>query len=198
MEELRSRGSKPYAIPSGASTHPFGGLGYARWAFEVIEQEAQLSVTFDTIVMAIGSGSTVGGIIAGFKLAQKKGLNTSPRRFVGFSIMGKSNDEVRQMVLDIAQNTGEKIGLSREDITADDLEIDDSFLGEGYGLLDQRTTDGVKAMARLEGILMDPVYTGKAITGLMHMARAGGFKGSNVLFCHTGGQVALSAYPELR
>jgi 1-aminocyclopropane-1-carboxylate deaminase len=198
LQQLRSKGKKPYAIPSGASSHPLGGLGYARWAFEVLEQEAQLSVTFDTIVVTIGSGSTVAGMIAGFKLAQKQGLIAKPRRLVGFSIMGKSNEVVREMVLDIARTTAEKIGLKREDITGGELEIDDSFLGEAYGVLDERTVEGVKTMARAEGILTDPVYTGKAITGLIHTAKAGAYSGSNVLFCHTGGQVALSAYPALR
>lgn len=197
MEELRSRGSKPYAIPSGASTHPLGGLGYARWAFELLEQEAQLGVIFDTIVLAIGSGSTVGGMLAGFKLAEKEGLLSKPKRLVGFSIMGKANEDVRNLVLSIAQTTGEKVGVDRGEFKSNDFEVDDSFLGGAYGVLDDRTKEGVKTIARLEGILMDPVYTGKAMTGMIHTAKAGGFKG-NVLFCHTGGQPALSAYPELR
>lgn len=198
LQQLKSQGKKPYAIPSGASSHPLGGLGYARWIFEVLEQEAQLGVQFDTIVVTIGSGSTMGGMIAGLKLAQKQGLINRPRRLVGFSIMGKSDDVVREMVRDIAQTTAEKIGLQREDITGDEFEIDDSFLGGAYGALDERTIEGVKMMARVEGILTDPVYTGKAITGLIHTAKAGNYSGSNVLFCHTGGQAALSAYPALR
>ena len=109
LQQLKSQGKKPYAIPSGASSHPLGGLGYARWIFEVLEQEAQLGVQFDTIVVTIGSGSTMGGMIAGLKLAQKQGLINRPRRLVGFSIMGKSDDVVREMVRDIAQTTAEKV-----------------------------------------------------------------------------------------
>lgn len=196
METLKSRGQTPYAIPPGASTHPLGGLGYARWAFEVLEQEAQLGITFDTIVMAMGSGSTLGGTVAGFKLAQKLGRPNSRKRLVGFTILGMSDEDAREHVLGIARTTAAHIGLSPDDISADDFELDGSYLGGAYGALDQRTADGVKELARLEGVLLDPVYTGKAFTGLLHTAKAGGFKG-NVLFCHTGGQPAMSAYPQL-
>jgi 1-aminocyclopropane-1-carboxylate deaminase len=200
ISALKSRGKVPYSIPSGASTHPLGGLGFARWAFEVLEQEKRLGIVFDTIVVALGSGSTLGGIVAGFKLAQRSGLANSTKRLLGFAIWGddSTNDDAVELVLDIAQTTAEAIGLSPDEISEDDFEIDSGYVGGGYGVLDERTEEGVKELARAEGILLDPVYTGKAFTGLLHTARAGGFKGSKVLFCHTGGQVALSAYPQLK
>lgn len=156
-------------------------------------------MTFDTICLATGSGSTTAGIVAGLKLAEKIGRLKTKKRVIGFTILGilKPKDAEDQ-VLKIARYTAELMGLDPESITSTEFELDHSFLGEGYGVLDQRTTDGIKELARTEGILVDPVYTGKAFTGLLHLARAGEFANSNVLFCHTGGQPALSAYPALK
>ncbi|KAF2101767.1 1-aminocyclopropane-1-carboxylate deaminase [Rhizodiscina lignyota] len=195
---IRSRGGRPYFIPSGASTHPLGGLGFARWAFELVEQEKSLGVRFDTIVTSVASGSTLGGMVAGFKLAQKTSADSSPRRLIEIQAMTQSLEEIGDLLLSIAQTAAEKIGLKLDDITKDDFEAVGSFHAGAYGRLDDQTSEGIKEFARLEGILTDPVYTGKAITGLLHLAREGEFRGSkNVLFCHTGGQVALSAYPRL-
>ncbi|GKT40456.1 1-aminocyclopropane-1-carboxylate deaminase [Colletotrichum spaethianum] len=195
---LKERGSKPYPIPPGASTHPLGGLGYARWAFEVLEQEAKLETSFDVIIVALGSGSTLGGMVAGFKLAQKLGLKGSNKRLIGYSILRPPEDDVAESVLNIAKNTASHIGIDPDDFTREDFEVDYSYLGGAYGRLDERTASGIKDLARSEGILVDPVYTGKAFTGLLNTAREGGFSGKNVLFCHTGGQAAISAYPKLR
>ncbi|KAF6829685.1 1-aminocyclopropane-1-carboxylate deaminase [Colletotrichum plurivorum] len=195
---LKERGQKPYPIPSGASTHPLGGLGYARWAFEVLEQEARLGTSFDVIVVALGSGSTLGGMVAGFKLAQKLGRPGAKKRLIGFSILNESADKAADLVLGIARTTASHIGLEPNEISREDFEVDISFLGGVYGRLDDVTAEGIKELGRLEGVLTDPVYTGKAFTGLLHTAKAGGYDGKNVLFCHTGGQPALSAYPNLK
>jgi 1-aminocyclopropane-1-carboxylate deaminase len=197
IEVLRSRGKQPYLIPSGASLHPLGGLGYARAAFEVLEQEKQLDVTFDTIVTAVGSGSTLGGLVAGFKLAENRGFLSQKKRLLGFSI-GHRKTDMTEIVLRIARTAATKIGVRAEDITEDDFEINDEFLGDAYGVLNTRTMDGIKELARTEGILTDPVYTGKAFTGLLSMAKSGKLATGNVLFLHTGGQVAMSAYPQLK
>lgn len=199
MEALRARGKVPYSIPSGASKHPLGGLGFARWAFELLEQEKRLGVVFDVVVVAVASGSTLGGMVAGFKLAQRLGRDNSGKALLGFSAAGEpTGREMAQLVLEIAQTTASAIGLSPDEISEDDFEVDAGFIGQGYGILDERTMEGVKELAQVEGILTDPVYTGKAFTGLLHSARAGKFAGKKVLFCHTGGQVALSAYPQLK
>ncbi|CAI6092101.1 unnamed protein product, partial [Clonostachys chloroleuca] len=197
IETLRSRGKQPYLIPSGASLHHLGGLGYARAAFEILEQEKQLNVNFDTIVTAVGSGSTLGGLVAGFKLAQTRGLILQKKRLLGFSIVHRKAD-MTDIVLRIAGTATTKIGTKAEDITEDEFEISDEFLGDAYGVLNTRTMDGIKELARTEGILTDPVYTGKAFTGLLSMAKSGKLATGNVLFLHTGGQVALSAYPQLK
>ena len=197
IASLKASAYKPYSIPSGASTHPLGGLGYARCAFEILEQEAELGITFDTIMLATGSGSTIGGLVAGFKLASKQGLLAKPKRLIGISVLRVDGDEVRRMVLDITRTAAEKIGLDPEDITHADFEVDGGYLGPGYGILDEPTELAVKELARMEGVLTDPVYTGKAACGLLDYARKGKVEG-NVLFIHTGGQPALSAYPQVK
>jgi 1-aminocyclopropane-1-carboxylate deaminase len=117
---------------------------------------------------------------------------------IGFSIFNPLAKETAELILGIAKAMASKIGLSLDEITRGDFEIDSSYLGGAYGHLDNLTSDSIKELARLEGILTDPVYTGKAFTGMLHNARSGQFNGKNVLFCHTGGQAALSAYPQLR
>ncbi|PNP75458.1 hypothetical protein FNYG_11262 [Fusarium nygamai] len=198
IQILKDRGRKPYSIPAGASTHPLGGLGYARWAFELLEQEAKLGVTFDVIALVVGSCSTLGGILAGLKLAQKQGIRGSKKHLIGFSVLYPKKEDVVEKLLSIAKNAASKIGVSPDEITEDDFEIDASYIGEGYGQVNQSTADGMKELARMEGILTDPVYTGKAFNGLLHTAKRGALKGKNVLFVHTGGQAVLGAYPQLR
>lgn len=101
-------------------------------------------------------------------------------------------------MLSISKKTASKIGLSPSEITRGDFKLDSSYLGGAYGHLDKRTSDGIKDLARLEGILTDPVYTGKALTRMLRNARSVAFSWKRVLFCHTGGQAALSAYPQVR
>ncbi|KAF5613700.1 1-aminocyclopropane-1-carboxylate deaminase [Fusarium tjaetaba] len=198
IQILKDRGQKPYSIPAGASTHPLGGLGYARWAFELLEQETKLGVTFDVIALVAGSCSTLGGILAGLKLAQNQGIIGSKKHLIGFSVLYPRKEDVVEKVLSIAKNAASNIGVSPDEITEDDFEIDPSYIGEGYGQVNQSTADGMKELARMEGILTDPVYTGKAFNGLLHTAKSGALKGKNVLFVHTGGQAVLGAYPQLR
>jgi 1-aminocyclopropane-1-carboxylate deaminase len=194
LDELVKEGRKPYHIPVGASLHPLGGLGFARFAFEVLEQEVEKGVFFDEILTACVSGSTLGGVIAGFKLIEKRDPKTGKRRITG--IAGAPEvDQLRKKVLSIAQNTAKKIGLKKTDITADDVNIDDRFHAGQYGKVDNRTRDALKDAASLEGMILDPVYTGKAMAGMMEMVKNGELKrGSNMLFVHTGGQIALNVY----
>ncbi|CAG7556287.1 unnamed protein product [Fusarium equiseti] len=198
METLKSRERKPYFIPPGASYHPLGGLGYARWVFDLLEQEEKLDVTFDAITLVAGSCSTLGGILAGLKLAQKEKMPGSRKRLIGISVLRETEQDVKDLVLQIARTTASKIGVPLDDITADDFEVHTAYLGEGYGKLNESTADAMKKLARMEGILTDPVYTGKAFTGLLDIIDKGELDGDNVLFLHTGGQNVLSAYPRLR
>lgn len=198
--DVQRAGGTPYVIPSGASTHPLGGLGFARCAFEIIEQEHALGVHFDTIVVASASGSTLGGLIAGFALAGQEDEveKASSRALVGVDAFAAPEGQTEGLVLSIARNTAKLIGV-RDEIAEHSFTLDRKYNAGSYGKLNPATVEGIKFLAQTEGILLDPVYTGKAFTGLLDKARRGELRDSrNVLFMHTGGQPSLSAYPELK
>ena len=193
--ELDAAGSKPYYIPAGASDHPLGGLGFARWAFEVMAQEEELGVFFDTIIVCAVTGSTMAGMVAGFKLAEKRG--SRKRKVIGVDASAKVNETFDQ-VLRIAKQTGVKIGLEEDDITDDDIILDDRYHGGTYGIPDARTIEAINFGARTEAFITDPVYEGKSLAGMMDMVEKGEIAaGSNVLYAHLGGQLALNAYSNL-
>ncbi|KAK5065404.1 hypothetical protein LTR84_001242 [Exophiala bonariae] len=194
--EVASKGGKPYYIPAGASDHPLGGLGFARWAFEVEQQEEQLGIFFDTIIVCTVTGSTFAGMIAGFKLAQKHG--SRQRKIIGIDASAKVQATFDQ-VLRIAKATAVKIGLHEDDITAEDVILDDRYHAGCYGIPDQQTIDAMKFGASTEAFITDPVYEGKSLAGMIDMIRNGEIpKGSKVLYAHLGGQLSLNAYSSLR
>ncbi|KUJ24168.1 1-aminocyclopropane-1-carboxylate deaminase [Mollisia scopiformis] len=202
LASLTSAGETPYWIPAGASLHPLGGLGYARFAFEVAAQENEMGVFFDTIILPVGSGSTIAGMIAGFKLLSSWAQDgeQKERKIIGIEITARPVDFTRSQILNIARHTGVLIGLPNPStsITEKDVILDDNYNGGSYGFVDKKTKEAVKMLASLEGILVDPVYTGKAVTGMIGKAKKGELSGSeNVLFVHTGGVPALSAYPDV-
>jgi 1-aminocyclopropane-1-carboxylate deaminase len=193
MDKISAEGGTPYFIPSGASLHRLGGLGFARFAYEVHEQEKELGVTFDAILVSTASGSTLGGMAAGFKLLRHA---TDRKRLIGIQATSCDLKETSRVVLASAKNTAKLIGLQEDDMTEEDFELDGRFNGGAYGHLDEETKDAIKLLANTEGILTDPVYTGKAVAGLLGLAREGAFgSAQNILFIHTGGTPALSAYP---
>ncbi|KAM7223288.1 Tryptophan synthase beta subunit-like PLP-dependent enzyme [Rhypophila decipiens] len=193
QEELVGEGKKPYYIPAGASDHPLGGLGFARWAFEVESQERELGVFFDTIIVCAVTGSTFGGMIAGFKLLEKK-LGGKKRRVIGIDASAKVKETFDQ-VLRIARQTGVRIGLEEGDISEEDVELDERYHAGKYGVPDERTVEAIKFGARTEGFITDPVYEGKSLAGMMDLIRRGEIgQGSCVLYAHLGGQLALNAY----
>jgi 1-aminocyclopropane-1-carboxylate deaminase len=194
-DELAARGAKPYYIPAGASDHPFGGLGFARWAFEVEAQERKMGVFFDTVIVCAVTGSTMAGMVAGFKLVEK--LGGRKRRVVGIDASAKVRQTFEQ-VLRIARQTAVKIGLEEGDVTEADIVLDERYHAGTYGLPDEQTIEAIKFGARTEAFITDPVYEGKSLAGMMDMIRKGEIaEGSNVLYAHLGGQLALNAYSAL-
>ncbi|KAI1463174.1 putative 1-aminocyclopropane-1-carboxylate deaminase [Daldinia caldariorum] len=194
--ELEAKGRKPYYIPAGASDHPLGGLGFARWALEVEAQERAAGVFFDTVVVCAVTGSTFAGMLAGFKLAQKK-LGSRKRRVVGIDASATARQTFDQ-VLRIAKATAAKIGLEEGDITEQDVELDDRYHAGVYGIADERTLEAIRFGAKTEAFITDPVYEGKSLAGMMDLIRKGEIaEGSNVLYAHLGGQLALNAYPSI-
>jgi 1-aminocyclopropane-1-carboxylate deaminase len=195
-EEVVAEGGRPYYIPAGASDHPLGGLGFARWAFEVHRQEVEMGLFFDCIVVCAVTGSTFAGMIAGFKLLERV-YDLPPRKVIGIDASAKPKETFEQ-VLRISRSTAAKIGLKETDITPEDVILDDRYHGGCYGIPDAATIDAIKFGAATEGFITDPVYEGKSLAGLMDMVRKGEIgEGSNVLYAHLGGQLALNAYSNM-
>jgi 1-aminocyclopropane-1-carboxylate deaminase len=187
LESVRSVGGKPYAIPAGASDHPLGGLGFARWADEVAQQEREIGVFFDTVVVCTVTGSTHAGMIAGFAAQDQA------RRVLGIDASA-TVEQTREQVSRIARNTAGKIGLQRE-LSDDEIVLLDGWHAGTYGIPDQKTLDAIRLCGRLEGMLTDPVYEGKSMAALIDLVKSGRIEaGSRVLYAHLGGQPALSAY----
>jgi 1-aminocyclopropane-1-carboxylate deaminase len=195
-EDIISSGGKPYYIPAGASDHPLGGLGFARWAFEVAAQEEEVGVFFDTIIVCVVTGSTFAGMIAGFKLLEKNGGRK--RRLIGIDASGDSKvKQTFDQTLRIAKFTGQRIGLDESEITEDDVFINPDYNAKVYGIPDEHTIAAMKFGAETEAFITDPVYEGKSLAGMIDLVKTGKIQGGNVLYAHLGGQLALNAYSTL-
>jgi len=193
LQDVRAAGGKPYAIPAGASDHRLGGLGFANWAYEVVQQERELGVFFDTIIVCSVTGSTHAGMIAGFASLGEQGR---ARQVIGIDASAKI-EETRAQVEKIARNTAELIGLDR-DLRDDEITVLPGWAGDYYGIPVQSTLDAIRLTGRLEGIIIDPVYEGKSMAGLIDLVRTGRIgRDSTVLYAHLGGQPALNAYSAL-
>jgi 1-aminocyclopropane-1-carboxylate deaminase len=190
LDDVRERGGTPYAIPAGASDHRLGGLGFANWAVEVEQQERELGVFFDTIVVCSVTGSTHAGMIAGFAGQDR------PRRVIGIDASAKIQ-ETRDQVARIARNTAELIGLERE-LRDDEITVLEGWAGDLYGIPVESTMEAIRLTGRLEGVIIDPVYEGKSMAGLIDLVTSGDIPASsNVLYAHLGGQPAINAYSAL-
>ena len=190
LAEVRAAGGRPYAIPAGASDHRLGGLGFANWAEEVRAQEAELGVFFDTIIVCSVTGSTHAGMIAGFAGEERS------RRVIGIDASAKL-DETAAQVEKIARNTAALIGLDR-DLRADEITVLPGWAGDFYGIPVESTLDAIRLTGRLEGVIIDPVYEGKSMAGLIDLVLDGTIsRDSTVLYAHLGGQPAINAYSAL-
>ena len=187
LASVREAGGNPYAIPAGASDHPLGGLGFARWASELAEQEQALGVFFDTVVVCSVTGSTQAGMIAGFA--------AQPEDRTVLGIDGSATvEQTWEQIARIARATAEKIELGRE-LENDEIVLLDEWHAGTYGIPDERTIDAIRLGARVEGMLTDPVYEGKSLAALVDLVRGRRIPaGSRVLYAHLGGQPALNAY----
>jgi 1-aminocyclopropane-1-carboxylate deaminase len=190
LADVEAAGGTPYAIPAGASDHELGGLGFARWAQELAEQERELGVFFDTVVVCSVTGSTQAGMIAGFAAQAEE------RRVIGIDGSARPA-ETREQVARIARRTAELIELGR-DLREDEIVLDDRYHAGIYGIPDEQTLEAIRTAGRLEGMITDPVYEGKSMAGMIDLVSRGEIEeSSNVLYAHLGGQPALSAYAGL-
>jgi len=187
--ELAAEGRKPYVIPGGGS-NPTGALGYVSCALELLAQANDLGLRIDHVVHATGSAGTQAGLVAGL-------VGTSS----GIPVLGISVRQPREQqeraVHALAQRTAEHAGIAggipREAVVADG-----DWVGPGYGQPTPEMVEAICLLARTEGLLLDPVYSGKGMAGLIGLVRRGRFRaGENVVFLHTGGAAALFAYQDL-
>ena len=188
-EKLCQSGRKAYFIPGGGST-PIGALGYVNAALELLQQANDSRLKIDWLVHATGSTGTQAGLLVGLE-----GANT------GIPVYGISVRQPRQKqeeaVYQLAQATAEYVGLPTG-IARDRVVANSDYVGGGYGVPTAAMVEAVTLTARSEGILLDPVYSGKGMAGLIGLIRTGFFsKNDNVVFLHTGGSAALFAYPNL-
>ena len=184
-EAVRARGGRPYVIPGGGS-NPTGALGYVDCAREIVVQADELDMQIDRIVTATGSAGTHAGLVAGLAVM---GADIP---VLGIGVRAPK-DKQEANVLKLARETAALLG--RPDAVTDAMVVADcDYVGEGYGLIDDAVIEALKLAARTDGILLDPVYTGKAMKGLIALARAGRFEGETLVFLHTGGAHGLFGY----
>jgi len=185
--KLIQQGHKPYVIAGGGSS-PLGAMGYVGCAHEITAQASDKAIKVDYIVHATGSGGTQAGLVAAL-------CRDKHTRVRGYSVRFDSN-RMSEIVHAIANQTASLMDASS--VPADRIEVDDSHIGDGYGIATPEALDAIKLLGRQEGILLDPVYTGKAMAGLFADIHSGRFSADqNIVFLHTGGAAVLSAYASL-
>lgn len=184
-DEVRARGGKPYVIPGGGS-NPTGALGYVDCAREIVVQADEMDLEVHRIVTATGSAGTHAGLVAGLAVM---GADIP---VLGIGVRAPKEKQETN-VFKLAEETAALLGQPGR-VTREMVVADCDYVGEGYGLIDQGVIDALTLAARLDGIVLDPVYSGKAMKGLIALARAGRFKGETVVFLHTGGAQGLFGY----
>jgi D-cysteine desulfhydrase len=179
-----AEGRKPYVIPLGGS-NPLGALGYIACAEEILAQDSD----FHHIVLPVGSSGTLAGLLLGLR------SHGSPIPVTGMSVLNR-RDKAEAITWSLVQETAAFLDMASP-VAREDVVCLDDYLGEGYTLPTAGMIEAVRLLARTEGLLLDPTYTGKAMAGLIDGIRKGQFrKGQNVLFLHTGGTPGLYAHPE--
>ena len=185
-EALRAEGEKVYVIPGGGS-NTVGALGYVSCAQELVQQADEMEMRIDRLVTATGSAGTQAGLLVGLE-----GMNA------GIPVLGIGvrlpKDRQEANVHRLAEATAEFVGV-RGGIARSAVVANCDYVGPGYGQPTPGMTEAVLMLARLEGVLLDPVYSGKAMAGLIDLIRKGEIrKGERVVFLHTGGAVGLFGY----
>lgn len=185
-DAVSAQGRRPYVIPGGGS-NPRGALGYAACAEEILGQTFDLGLPLDGIVCTSGSAGTHAGLLVGLTGADAQIPLT------GISIR-RPRAEQQQLVHGLATRTSELLDASAP-VASEDVVVHDDWVGAGYAVPTDEMVEAVRLAARLEGVLLDPVYTGKTMAGLIGLIRRGAWgRGQRVLFLHTGGSPALYAY----
>lgn len=188
-QDVKEKGHKPYIIPVGGST-AIGATGYAACAQEILAQSLDQGIDINTVVCVSGSGGMHAGLVTGLEGSQSNipviGINISRGK-------AEQEEKVYQLVKETSAHIGIQHSISREAVTCFD-----EYVGPGYALPTPEMVEAIQLMARTEGVLLDPVYTGKAAAGLIELIRKGYFEqDDNILFIHSGGSPALYANTSL-
>ncbi len=188
-EKVREEGGMPYFIPGGGS-NKVGALGYVNCAIELLQQADEQGLRIDTVVTSTGSAGTQAGLVVGLEDGNS-----------GIKVYGVSarlpRDKQEELVYNLAVETAAYVGMKGE-ISRESVVANSDYVGPGYGQPTPEMVEAVNLLARTEGILLDPVYSGKAMAGLIGEIRKGTFsKDDNIVFVHTGGTPALFAYEAL-
>ncbi|PWD67006.1 D-cysteine desulfhydrase [Pectobacterium parmentieri] len=188
-ESLRKDGFKPYVIPGGGSS-PVGALGYVACAEELLFQSSQQRLRIDHIVHATGSTGTQAGLVTGLAATH------SQIPLLGISVRApKAKQE--ENVYALAQRTWQLLGIPGE-LPRSAVQVNSDYVGKGYGIPTEGTLEALRLLAQLEGVLLDPVYSGKGMAGLIDLIRQGHFRtDENIVFIHTGGAAGLFGYRQL-
>lgn len=173
INSLKNDGKNPYFIPIGAS-NSIGSYGYINAYEEILAQEEQLGLEFDLISLPVGSGGTYAGTWYGNYIHNKN------KRILGFSV-SDPKEYFKEAVIEILR------GIDQEIKSFDSIEINDSYIGEGYALATQEELEFYYQIGKMEGVVFDPAYTGKAFRGLIKEIELGNIPEENILFIHTGG-----------
>lgn len=191
VEQLKNEGKNPYVVPYGGSNE-LGAVAFVEALRELEHQRNSINASFTHIVFASSSGGTHAGLMLGKKILQSSG------QIVGINIDKGETDEVpfNEYIVSLANSTAKLMGEKHQFSDAD-LTLNSDYVGEGYGVIGTLENEAISLTAQTEGILLDPVYTGRAMGGLIAMIRTGKIKKTDsVLFWHTGGAPALFAYAD--
>lgn len=189
VAQLRKSGHKPYLIPGGGSS-PVGTLGYVACAQELLNQSFEMGVSIDHVVHATGSTGTQAGLVVGLR-AGNSGIPVH-----GICVRA-ARQEQEAHVWHTVQATLDLMGLPPACVEREDIVANSDYVGDGYGIPTAGMTEALLTVAQREAILLDPVYSGKAMAGLFDLIRSGVFKkGQNIVFVHTGGTAGLFGYSQ--
>ncbi|PKL44058.1 MAG: D-cysteine desulfhydrase family protein [Candidatus Riflebacteria bacterium HGW-Riflebacteria-2] len=190
-EELRKAGRQPFVVPYGGSNE-LGATGFVEALCELDSQTFELQTDFDHIVFASSSGGTQAGLMVGKKLLKKNYEITG----IAIDKEGSAEKSLSELILDLANSTASYLETGFE-VDKSDLILNEEYTGAGYGIIGEAEKEAIRLTAKHEGILLDPVYTGRAMAGLIGLIRQGRFKKDEaILFWHTGGAPALFASAE--
>ena len=185
-DQLRRAGRRPYVIPLGPGHPPLGALGYVRAARELTEQAASARISFDEVVVASGSGATHAGLLFGLRAL---GITA---RVTGVCVRRDAISQAGR-IAGHCEGIAKLLGMANP-VGRDDIQLTDAFLAPGYGRMGPDSEAALTTAAGTEGLLLDPVYTAKAMARFIARAKSMETRGRTLLFVHTGGQPALFAY----